>query len=165
MRKLTVLAAAAVLAGCQQAETSTDTVATKADSTAIESLLRQSEERWNRAYATHDAEALAGMYANDATLANPGSALVTGIDAIRRETATFAADPNLRVQFASDRIQVAASGDLAYTRGHYTLTMTNPATGTPAASGGSYLTVWQKQADGSWKAVEDFVTPGPAAAP
>jgi ketosteroid isomerase-like protein len=71
--------------------------------------------------------------------------------------------PDLKVQFASDRIQVAASGDLAYTRGHYTMTMTDPATRKPAASGGSYLTVWRKQADGGWKAVEDFVTPGPAA--
>lgn len=164
MRKSILLAAAALLAGCQQTATRTDTVATKADATAVESQLRQAEARWNQAYAGHDAAALAGMYASDAALANPGSALVTGLDAIRRETATFAADRNLRVQFAADRIQVAASGDLAYTRGHYTLTMTDPGTGRPANSRGSYLTVWQKQPDGSWKAVEDFVTPGPAAA-
>jgi len=30
---------------------------------------------------------------------------------------------------------------------------------------GSYLTVYRKAADGSWKAVEDFTTPGPAVAP
>jgi ketosteroid isomerase-like protein len=83
---------------------------------------------------------------------------------IRAETATFAADPVLKVEFASDRIQVAASGDLAYTRGHYTMTMTDPATRKPAAGSGSYLTVWKKQPDGGWKAVEDFVTPGPGAA-
>ena len=146
------------LAGCQQA-------ATQADTAAIESQLRQAEARWNQAYAAHDAAALAGMYADDAALANPGSALASGAAAIRRDTAAFAADRNLRVQFASDRIQVAASGDLAYTRGHYTLTMTDPATGRPSTSSGSYLTVWRKQADGAWRAVEDFVTPGPAAAP
>jgi len=38
--------------------------------------------------------------------------------------------------------------------------MTDPASGQPESSRGYYLTVWQKQADGSWKAVEDFVTPG-----
>ena len=159
MRKITVVAFAtmAALGGCQQS-------ATKADTAAIQNQLREAEARWNRAYAGHDATALAGMYANDAALANPGSRLVSGIEAIRRETGAFAADRNLRVQFASDRIQVAASGDLAYTRGHFSLTMTDPATGRPANSSGSYLTVWQKQADGSWKAVEDFVTPGPAAA-
>ena len=159
MRNISVLAIAAMtaLGGCQQSTAAADTA-------AIQNQLRQAEVRWNQAYAGHDAAALAGMYANDAALANPGSRLVSGIDAIRRETAAFAADRNLRVQFSSDRIQVAASGDLGYTRGHYALTMTDPATGRPANSSGSYLTVWQKQADGSWKAVEDFVTPGPAAA-
>ena len=145
-----------VLSACQQAPAA-------ADAAGIETILRDNEVRWNRAYAQHDARALAAFYADDAALANPGTALATGAQAIRRETAAFAADPALQVQFANDRIQVAASGDLAYTRGHYTMTMTDAATGQPSASGGSYLTVWRKQADGGWKAVEDFVTPGPAA--
>ena len=153
---LAATAAVAALASCQQADG-------KVDTTKIEAHLKQDEARWNQAYAAHDAAALAGAYADDAALANPVS-VVTGIDAIRKETSAFAADPNLQVQFASDRVQVAASGDLAYTRGHYTLTMTDPATKKPATSKGSYLTVWQKQKDGAWKAVEDFITPGPQAA-
>jgi ketosteroid isomerase-like protein len=44
------------------------------------------------------------------------------------------------------------------------MTTTDKATNKPVDSSGSYLTVWQKQSDGSWKAVEDFVTPGPAPA-
>jgi len=39
------------------------------------------------------------------------------------------------------------------------------ATSKPVDSTGSYLTVYKKESDGSWKAVEDFITPGPAAAP
>ena len=154
---LAATAAIAALASCQQAGSRVDTA-------KIEAQLKQDEARWNKAYAAHDAAALAGAYAEDAALANPGAPLVTGIDAIRKETAAFAGDPNLKVQFASDRIQVAASGDLAYTRGHYTLTMTDPATKKPVNSKGSYLTVWQKQNDGAWKAVEDFITPGPEVA-
>jgi ketosteroid isomerase-like protein len=42
---------------------------------------------------------------------------------------------------------------------------TDSATGKPRTEGGNYLTVWQKQKDGSWKAVEDFVTPGAAMTP
>lgn len=146
-----------VLAGCQQA-------ATPVDIAQIEKQLKLEEVKWNKAYADRDAEALAGMYAGDAALANPGAPLVSGADAIRKETRAFAEDPNLKVQFASDRVQVAASGDLAYTRGHYSLTMTDPATKKAQTSQGNYLTVWQKQADGGWRAVEDFITPGPAAA-
>jgi len=127
----------------------------------IEEQLRAREAEWNHAYANHDAKALAAMYADDAALANPGSELVRGKDAITKETAMFAADPNLKVEFAADRIYVAKSGDVAYTRGHYTLTMTDPATNKAQSSTGSYLTVWREQPDKSWKAVEDFVTPGP----
>ena len=160
MTKTNLYAAAAAivaLSACQQTPE-------KVDTAKIEAELKQGEAKWNQAYAARDAAALAGAYADDAALANPGAPLVTGIDAIRKETSAFASDPNMRVDFASDRIQVAASGDIAYTRGHYTMTMTDPATKKPATSTGSYLTVWQKQPDDRWKAVEDFVTPGPAAA-
>ena len=57
------------------------------------------------------------------------------------------------------------SGDLASSRGHFSLTMTDKATNKPVTTTGSYLTVFKRQDDGSWKAVEDFITPGPAAAP
>lgn len=151
--KIAIIPAAIAIAGCGQQPAKTDTA-------AIEKQLQVHEANWNRAYAERDAETLAGMYADDAALANPGEALVRGKDAIREATAAFAADPNLKVAFEANRIQVAASGDLAYTRGRYTLTMTNADTNKPETSTGHYLTVWQKQADGSWKAVEDFITPG-----
>ena len=147
----------AMLGGCKSH-------ADRVDTAGIEKQLRDNEAKWNAAYAARDGEALAGAYADDAALANPGAPLATGKAAIRKETAAFAADPNLKVEFAADRIQVAASGDLAYTRGHYAMTYTDPATRQPVSGTGSYLTVWQKQSDGSWKAVEDFITPGPAPA-
>jgi uncharacterized protein (TIGR02246 family) len=148
------LAAATALSACQQTP--------RVDTAQIEQQLKQAEDKWNQAYAAHDAAALAGMYADDAAMANPGAALVSGRAAVMQETKAFADDPNLQVEFESDRVLVAASGDLASTRGHYTLTMTDPATKQPVRSKGNYLTVWRKQADGSWKAVEDFITPGPA---
>lgn len=148
-----IVAAAAALAACQAN-------APQVDAAAIQAELQQNEERWNRAYAERDAEALASMYAEDAALANPGEELVRGKESIREATAAFAEDPNLKVSFRANRIQVAQSGDIAYTRGRYLLTMTNADTGKPESSTGHYLTVWQKQPDGSWKAVEDFITPG-----
>ena len=147
------LAASAVLSACQQG-------AEPADTAQIEAQIKENETRWNHAYAKRDAAALATMYADDAAIANPDSELVSGKQAIAEAVQGFASDPNLRVEFRSDRVQVAASGDLAYTRGRYTMTMTNPATKAPLTTKGNYLTVWRKQADGSWKAVEDFVTTG-----
>ena len=157
-KSATILAlGAVVLSGCnKKAEATVDTA-------AIEKQIKGQEAQWARHYAEHDADGLASHYADDAALANPDTPLAVGKEAIRKETASFAADPNLRLEFASDKVQVAASGDLAYTRGHYSITYTDPDSRKPASGSGSYLTVWKKQGDGSWKAVEDFVTPGPEA--
>lgn len=146
--------AAAMVAACQPATQ-------KADTSAIEQEILAQEEAWNRAYANRDAEALAGFLADDAAMASPGEQLIRGKDSIREATQAYAQDPNLSLTFRANRIQVAESGDLAYTRGQYMLTTTDPATEQPESSRGHYLTVWQRQADGSWKAVEDFITPGP----
>jgi ketosteroid isomerase-like protein len=56
------------------------------------------------------------------------------------------------------------SGDLAYSRGHFTEKYTDPKTGKVMTDSGSYLTVYKKQEDGSWKAVEDFVVADPSSA-
>ncbi len=130
------------------------------DTDAVGKMLKDNESRWNGLYKARDAAGLAGIYAEDAAIANPGAPLVEGGKDVRAAVKQFVADPNLDVQFASDRVQVARSGDLAYTRGHFTMRSTDPATKQPRTDSGNYLTVWQKQADGSWKAVEDFVVPG-----
>ncbi|MEO8547307.1 MAG: DUF4440 domain-containing protein [Sphingomicrobium sp.] len=137
-----------------------------ADTAAIEQQIRAFETQWQADYAARNADALAGNYANDAALIDPGAALATDAAARRAVLGELVADPNLNLTFASDRILVAKSGDLATSRGHYTMHMTDPATKQPKTESGTYLTVYRKQADGSWKAVEDAIIPGaPAAAP
>ena len=51
-------------------------------------------------------------------------------------------------------IDVAASGDLAYTYGNYIYSSTD-STGKAIQTKGIFHTVWKKQADGSWKFVWD----------
>ena len=149
----TIILGASALAGC-------NATAGKTDTAAIEKSIKDIETQWKADYAARDIDALAGHYVADAGLGNPGAALATD-DATRREgIQSFIADPTLKLDFASDRIQVAESGDLAYSRGHYTSEGTDPATKKLRKDQGSYLTVWRKQADGGWKAVEDFTTPG-----
>lgn len=158
MIRTATVAVVLALAACGQQPAKTDT-------SAIERQIQANEARWNKAYGERDGKALAAMYADDAALANPGEHLIRGKDAIGKATAAFASDPALKVAFSANRIQVAQSGDLAYTRGNYTMTMTNPGTRKPETHTGYYLTVWQKQSDGNWKAVEDFITPGKPLAP
>ena len=132
------------------------------DTAKIEQSIKAQEAQWEKDYAAKDINALAGHYAADAGLGGPGDPLATTEADRRKLLQNFVVDPNLKIAFSSDRVQVAEAGDMAYSRGHYTLQMTDKATNKPVTSAGSYLTVYRKEADGSWKAVEDFITPGPA---
>jgi ketosteroid isomerase-like protein len=157
---LLLIAAVLGLAGCKPGA---DKPA-KVDVATEEQAIRAKEAGWMDAYNKHDSKALAAQYEEDAALASYGTSLMT--DSMGRGLFLdgFAKDPALKVDFASDRIIVAASGELASSRGHYTMTYTDPATKQPKTESGNYLTVYRKAADGSWKAIEDFTTPGPAPA-
>jgi ketosteroid isomerase-like protein len=136
-----------------------------ADVAKITADIKAQEVQWEKDYASRNVDALAAHYADNAALGSPGVALATDAATRRKELETLTNDPNLKITFASDVVDVAKSGDLAYSRGHYAIQVTDPATKKPMASDGTYLTVWRKQADGNWKAVEDFIIPGPAPVP
>lgn len=157
---LIALSLVVALAGCKPAGE-----APKVDKAAVETAIKAKETAWMAAYNKHDAAALAGQYEDGGSLASNGVALMTDAASRRAFLDGFTADPALKVDFASDRIIVADSGDLASSRGHYSFTYTDPTTKQPRTESGSYLTVYRKAADGSWKAAEDFTTPGPAAPP
>lgn len=159
MKTASILVLAAVLgmAACKPVAEA------KVDAAAVETAIRAKETAWMEAYNKHDAVALAGQYEDEASIASNGLALMTDAAGRRSFLDGFAADPALKVDFASDRIIVADSGELASSRGHYNFIYTDPETKKPKVESGSYLTVYRKAADGSWKAVEDFTTPGPAA--
>ena len=65
-------------------------------------------------------------------------------------------DPNFSLTFATTRADVAKSGDLGYTVGAYTMTMSDPKTKKSITDKGKYVTAYKKQADGTWKAVADM---------
>jgi uncharacterized protein (TIGR02246 family) len=145
------------------------------DASAGQSAVKADEKKWNDQFKSKDMEGLLSHYADDAFFIAPGVNAADGSTAIRKAYAEGLNDKNFDISFASDKIDVAASGDLAYARGHLTEKYTDPKTGQVMTNSGSYLTVYKKQADGSWKAVEDFaaaepgsekpVAPGPVATP
>ena len=160
MKKISAISLALILG--VTACTSTDK-APKVDVAAVEDAIRAKETGWMQAYNKRDAASLSAQYSEDAGLAGAGLAPMTDAPARDAFLKGIVADPALKVDFASDRILVAASGDLASSRGHYTMTYTDPATKQPKTENGTYLTVYRKAADGNWQAVEDVTTPGPAA--
>jgi ketosteroid isomerase-like protein len=94
-----------------------------------------------------------------------GAAPGTGADAIRGMLKELVGDANFSLAFQPSRVEVSKGGDYAYTQGSYTLTVTDPKSTKPIQDSGSYVTVYKKQADGSWTAVSDIASSGPPAAP
>ena len=142
-----------LLAGCNTAPPAPTTPVV--DISAEKAKIRDLETAWSKDAAAKDLDKSVANYADDAILMMPGSPAAKTKDAVRASWKGMLADPNLKISFAPDRIEISASGDLATTQGSYTMTMTNPKTKKPVEDRGSYLTVYKKQADGNWKAIED----------
>lgn len=132
------------------------------DSAAAKDAVKAGEKAWNEQFKAKNTEALVGHYADDAFFVAPGVKPAEGATAIRQVYAQVGTDKNFSIQFASDKVE--ASGDLAYGRGHFTETYTDPKTGKVMTDSGSYITVYKRQEDGSWKAVEDFAAADPDSA-
>jgi uncharacterized protein (TIGR02246 family) len=130
--------------------------------------LQDNEAQWNADFASKDPEKIVAHYADDAVLMSPGGPPSTGKDAIRTAIKQMVTDPVLSLKFQPSRVVVGASGDVAFTQGSYTLTITDPATKQVINDHGSYVTTYRKLPDGAWKAVADIATsevPPPAPAP
>ena len=82
------------------------------------------------------------------------SYVIEGIDAIRAKFKASPPNENAKLEWAPDFVDVAASGDLAYTYGKYTFSLPD-SLGIVSESTGIFHTVWKRQPDGNWKFVWD----------
>ena len=163
---MALLGAAALIvsvSACQKYEAKDGNAgAAMADTGAVTDAIKADEKAWNEHFKAKDLEKLVGHYTSDATAVFPGAAAVSG-DGVRKTYEEALKDSNFDVSFSSDKIET--SGDLAYSRGHFTEKHTDATTNKPVSTSGSYITVYKKQADGSWKVAEDFTAAEPAEAP
>jgi len=117
--------------------------------------LKDTEAAWVKDAATKDLDKFVAHYTDDASVLIPETPIFTGKEAIRGGLKPMLSDPNFAVTFAATKVDVAKSGDLGYTQGPFSMTTSDPKTKAPVTEKGKYLTVYKKQTDGSWKAVED----------
>jgi uncharacterized protein (TIGR02246 family) len=108
------------------------------------------------AFEAKDSAKVNSYYAPDAVIATAGRPAATDGRAVSKAIRDDVADSNFKMSLSNEKTEVAGSGDLAYRRGTFKITATNPQTKQAEHSAGTYLTVFRKQADGSWKVVEDF---------
>ncbi|HUB79853.1 MAG TPA: DUF4440 domain-containing protein [Bryobacteraceae bacterium] len=115
--------------------------------------IQSRSELWSKAGSVKDSASFVSFYADDATVMLPNEPAIHGMDAIKAVFTPMMQDPNFSLSFTTDKVEV--SGILAYTQGSVSLRTTGR-DGKPMNDTGKYLTVWKKQSDGSWKAIEDI---------
>ena len=138
------------MACTQQAPAPPDTRA--ADVKAVQDL----EAACVKDIATKDADKIANYYADDASVLFPTIPIVTGRENIKTVWKQSLADPNFALTFQSTQGGASKGGDLAYTIGTYSMTVSVPKEKKPVTDKGKYVTVFRKQADGTWKVVADI---------
>jgi uncharacterized protein (TIGR02246 family) len=154
---LCAAALALTLGGCGKSDHGTG--ATNPES--IKQTIKADEAKWNQQFKSKDTAGLVGHYADDAYFVAPG-VTADGSTEIRKVYANASTDPAFSLQFASDRVDVGTSGDLAYSRGKFSEKYTDEKTGKVMTGSGTYVTIYKKQDDGSWKVVEDVAAADPA---
>lgn len=126
----------------------------------IVDAIKIDEVHWNADWKSGSPAVITAHYAPNAVLMVPGAAPRVGSAAIQDGIGEVLEDAGHSLTFASDKIDVAASGDLAVARGTYSETSTDPTTKALVTARGAYVTVYKPGANGAWKAVWDINTPG-----
>jgi ketosteroid isomerase-like protein len=139
---LAVLFGAAVVTACGGANVEQD-----------KNALLALDKEWSQ--TTKDVNKFVSYYAPDASVYPPEMKMATGAQAINDSVGAMLAMPGLSLQWTPTKAEVGAAGDVGYTTGTYTATMSNAA-GNPVKETGKYVNVWKKQSDGKWKVVEDI---------
>lgn len=135
------------------------------DLAAERTAVRDAEREGFNALNEKDLDRWMNVFAADAMVFPPGSEKLIGEDPIREWVRVAMESEGFSIKYQNDQTEVSSGGDLAYTQGEYESTMSD-AEGNPVTERGKYLTVWKKQADGTWKIATDiWNTNAPAAPP
>lgn len=119
-----------------------------------EQSLRASDAALQEAVAVRDLDAIMTFYAEDAVLLPTAEPIVSGRSAIREEWHHILSIPDFANKSALTKLEIAASGDVAYTMGTYLATMRGE-DGNIAKEPGKWVSIWKRQRDGRWQIVVD----------
>ena len=139
--------------GCQTAPAPAPKTDVAADMAAIKAL----GDQFTAAFNSGDAAAMAAAYADDAIMMDPNQAAVEGKQAIQAAYEARSKESAGKVAFTATftPLETQVAGDWAYDRGNYTVTIT-PKSGKPMERSNKYMTIYKRQADGSWKVYRDI---------
>jgi len=120
-----------------------------------EAAMLKADRDFNKAVADRDMSRFLSLVAEDATF--NGS---RGREAVGKAWAPFFSADGPRLSWAPTKAESLVAGDVGYTVGTWERRTPAPG-GTVKITHGQYLTVWQKQKDGSWQATFDTGSTAP----
>jgi ketosteroid isomerase-like protein len=142
---------------------STDTPNPLIDSTMKpgKMLLFDLEARFAKDVLARGGAGFAEWFADDGVALGNGAAPLVGKVAIAKSANWSPKDYQLT--WTPTDGMMGPSGDMGYTWGHFE-GRSKDANGNPVLTSGRYITIWRKEADGSWKVVLDAGANEPAGA-
>ena len=114
--------------------------------TQAEAAIRQQEDAQIKAIGARQLDATVSYYGNGAILSAPNAPDARSKDEVRQTWAQILASVPAGVPFnaGTTQVEVANSNDLGYALGFYTID-------NPPSDKGTFVDIWKKQTDGSWK--------------
>jgi ketosteroid isomerase-like protein len=152
MKAKTVLILFIVLTGCSEH---------KIDTKAEGDNLMQISRDWAKSAATDSIEKTLGYWADDAVIMSPGQPPLKGKKAIREMIESTSKIPGFKISWEPLSVSVSESGDLAYMIEKNQITV-NDSSGKPINEFNKVVTIWRKEANGSWKNIVDMWNADPS---
>jgi uncharacterized protein (TIGR02246 family) len=137
-----------------QATSASAAPATANDAAAARKYIENADAKWAAAESRGDVNAIAANYADNVVTMYAGLPTARGRNAVRKGLDDeFAKTTYSNVNFHTD--DVYTRGDLAIELGTAVSTHTPKHGGRATTHHERYMTVWEKQPDGTWKVVRD----------
>ena len=132
----------------------------KVDTKAEAEKLMQLSKEWSKTASTGDVSKTVSYWADDAVLMSAGQPVLKGKEAIKKMVEESFKIPGFRISWEPQNVVVSESGDMAYIIENSQVAYPD-STGKSMIQNNKAVSIWRKQADGSWKNVVDISTPEP----